>query len=133
MAENDEHPVFLSGGMRPGLTPTPVGLPRAEDVVPGSVMLDGAGIRWRATASEWVRVVLVTGREHRSLVIQARIVGVITLVFLVAVIVIAAVALAAHSTVPVVSVGPVIIVGAALGYWWTRLRRRLKAQEVAPE
>jgi|GEM_PF-2644174 len=133
MTEKEKPPVFLSGGMRPGLPPTPVGLPRAEDVVPGSVMLDGAGVRWRATGGEWTRVVIVTGREHRALAIRTGVVGALTLLALVGLIAIAITALVGNSTVPVLSVAPFIIVGAALGSWWTRLRRRSRAQEVVPE
>lgn len=132
MADRDNEPVFLSGGMRAGEPPRPQGLPGAEAVVRGTVMLDTAGERWRSTGTDWVHVVIVTEREHRTLVVRTLVVGGVALLAFAFVAVIGVGAVFAHSTVPVLGIAPLLVVACGFGFWWTRLRRRLASQDVVP-
>ncbi|WP_025156757.1 hypothetical protein [Leifsonia aquatica] len=133
MGENEREPVFLSGGMRPGPASTPVGLPSADDVVPGSVVLDASGNRWRATGTEWVRVDIVTGREHRALVLRTRIVGAVSLAGFLVLVGTGILLIVDRGAVPVLGIAPVLLIACGFGYAWTRMRRRLAGQEVVPE
>lgn len=133
MSEKNDEPVFLSGGMRPGEPSAPVGLPAAASVLPGSVMLDSAGTRWRATDAEWVRSAIVTAREHRVLAIRVGLIGVAALAAFLVVAGLAIAALLGRFDIPVVTAAVPLITGLALAYAWTRGRRRLAAQDVVPE
>ncbi|MEO7015898.1 MAG: hypothetical protein ABI130_04305 [Leifsonia sp.] len=133
MTDQRPDPVFLSGGMRPGLRPVPLSLPNAEDVQPGSVMLDAAGNQWRATDLTWVHVVIVTAREHHTLAAWARVVGVLAAVAFIAIVAVGVTTAVEHTATPLISVLPLFIVAFGAGWGWRRLRRRLAGQEIAPE
>ncbi|MFF2051844.1 hypothetical protein ACFVU2_09615 [Leifsonia sp. NPDC058194] len=132
MTDQKPDPVFLSGGLRHGLPAAPVGLPKAEDVQPGSVALDLDGVRWRATDSTWVRVVIVTAREHRRLIVWTVACGLVSLAAFAAIATIGVVEVAAGSAIPIMEALPLFVVALGAGWAWTRLRRRAASQDVAP-
>ncbi|WP_223694907.1 hypothetical protein [Leifsonia poae] len=133
MTDQDREPLFLSGGMRPGVSCAPVALPNAEDVLPGSVMLDVTGLRWRATSTAWVPVVIVTSLEHRALARRTHLIGGVSLAAFALIVAIGVVALVGHALIPTLAALPLFAVAVGFGFWWSRLHQRLVAQDVVPE